>query len=155
MAKGIAMKTNRRMAVKVARYLSYRHSLGYELKSEGRELLDFARYADRIGHQGPLTLALALAWARLPAKADPGYWARRLDTVRGLAKYLLIEDPKTQVPPVRILGPACRRKVPHIYSSEEIAGLLRKAQHLHKPEFQVKNTHYINVLSSKAVGRWS
>jgi integrase len=124
------MKKTASMTVKVAHYLSYRHSLGYELKSEGKTLGDFARYVDRIGHRGPLTLALALEWARLPAKADPSYWARRLDIVRGLAKYLLLKDPKTEVPPVRILGPSGRRKAPHIYSSDEIARLLSKAQRL-------------------------
>lgn len=56
------MKTTDRMTVKVAHYLSYRHSLGYELKAEGQALGDFARYADRIGHRGHLTLALALRW---------------------------------------------------------------------------------------------
>ena len=54
--------------------------------------------------------------------------------MRGLAKHLLIEDPKTEVPPIRILGPACRRKAPHLYSKEEIAKLMGKAQHLSKCE---------------------
>jgi integrase len=124
------MKRTGSMALKVTRYLSYRRSLGYELKSEGKALADFARFVDQLGHRGPLTLTLALEWARLPAKADPGYWARRLDTLRGLAKYLLLEDPNTEVPPLRMLGPAYRRKAPHIYSSKEIVRLLRKAQRL-------------------------
>ena len=113
------MKNADTMANKVARYLSHRHSLGYELKSQGKALNDFARYADTVGHRGPLTLALALEWARLPAQADPGYWARRLDTARGLAKYLVLENPKTEVPPIRMLGPGCRRKTPHIYSPQD------------------------------------
>jgi len=122
------MKKTIRMAVKVARYLSYRRSLGYELKWEGKALADFGRYADQSGHQGPLTLALALKWARLPTKADPSYWARRLTIVRGLAKHLHLEEPRTEVPPVRILGPARRHKAPHIYSAKEIARLMRAAQ---------------------------
>lgn len=59
------------MALKVARYLAYRRSLGYELKWEGKALADFGHYADQSGHQGPLTLALALKWARLAA--TPGH----------------------------------------------------------------------------------
>jgi integrase len=101
--------------------------LGYALKNDERALLNFGRYADKIGHKGPLTLALALEWARLPAQADPGYWSQRLDKVRGLAKYLRIEEPDTEVPPIRMLGPSCRRKAPHIYSNEEITQLLEKA----------------------------
>jgi integrase len=124
------MKKTISMAVKAENYLSYRHSLGYELKWEGNALVDFARYADQCKHQGPLTLALALEWARLPSEADPSYWARRLNIVRGFAKYLQLEDPETEVPPVRILGPTCRRKAPHIYSSKEIAQLMGEAQRL-------------------------
>ena len=81
-----------------------------------------------VGRQrGPPGIQEGREWARLPAKADPAYWSRRLDKVRGLAKYLRIEDPATEVPPIRILGPSRRRKAPHIYSSEEIAQLLEKA----------------------------
>ena len=124
------MKIGASMGVKAANYLSHRRSLGYALEVESSALRDFGRYADRIGHHGPLTLALALQWARLPTKADPTYWARRLGIVRGLAKYLLIEDPETEVPPIRILGPARRRRAPHIYSAEEITQLLAKSQRL-------------------------
>ena len=137
------MKTTDRMTVKVAHYLSYRHSLGYELKTEGQALGDFARYADRIGHRGHLTLALALRWARLPAKADPSYWARRLDTVRGFAKFLQIGDRRTEVPPVRMLGPARRRRAPHIYSPGEIVNLLRKAQSLQGKGFEPLTIHTV------------
>ena len=70
--------------------------------------------------------------------------------MRGLAKHLLIEDPKTEVPPIRILGPACRRKAPHLYSKEEIAKLMGKAQHLPKGEgFQPLTIHtVIGLLAS-------
>jgi integrase len=129
MAESITMKKSICMAVKVASYLSYRRSLGYELKWEGKALADFGHYADHSGHRGPLTLALALKWARLPAEADPSYLAKRLTMVRGLAKYLHLEEPRTEVPPVRILGPATRRKAPHIYSVNEISGVMRAAQH--------------------------
>ena len=122
------MKNTATMVAKVTEYLDHRHALGYALKVEGRQLLDFGRYADRMGHRGPLTLELALKWARLPAEADPAYWARRLSTVRGLAQYLRLQDSKTEVPPVRILGPSCQRKTPHIYSPKEIAQLMTKAQ---------------------------
>jgi integrase len=127
-AESSTMKKPIPMALKVARYLAYRRSLGYELKWEGKALADFGHYADQSGHQGPLTLALALKWARLPTEADPSYWARRLTIVRGLAKYLHLEEPRTEVPPVRILGPARRRKAPHIYSAKEISRLMKAAQ---------------------------
>jgi hypothetical protein len=51
----------------VEEYLDYRRRLGYQLRIEGQMLLEFARYADRSGHCGPLTTELAARWARLPA----------------------------------------------------------------------------------------
>ena len=122
-----------KMLTRVRRYLAHRRSLGYVLRAEGQLLLDFGRYADRISHRGALTLKLALQWSRLPTRADPGYWARRLQAVRCLAKYLVLFEPRTVVPPTRILGRAFIRRVPHIYSSEELAQLLRAARDLSPP----------------------
>lgn len=116
------------MPVKVAEYLAPRRSLGYALKVEGLLLAGFARYTEHLGHRGPLTLELALRWARHPPGAHPTYWARRLGVVRGLAKYLRLQEPRTEVPDTRLLGPVCRRRTPHIYSREEILQLLRNAE---------------------------
>jgi hypothetical protein len=71
-------------------YLAQRRKLGFQLRIEGQQLLLFARWADRIGHRGPLTIDLALRWARLPRKATPLYWARRLEVVRCFARHLAI-----------------------------------------------------------------
>jgi integrase len=108
-------------------YLVYRRKLGFALRIEGRQLLVFARWADGIGHRGPLTIDLALRWARLPLKAAPLYWARRLEVVRCFARYRAILDPRTQVPVERLLGPAHRRTTPHIYSPGQVGQLLSRA----------------------------
>ncbi|WP_429272994.1 tyrosine-type recombinase/integrase [Paraburkholderia sp. EB58] len=42
-------------------YLASRRRLGFDLRCSGRRLLDFARFSDRAGHQGPLT-APSRAW---------------------------------------------------------------------------------------------
>ncbi len=111
-------------------YLAYRRALGFRLQTEGTRLLSFARYADASGHRGPLTTELAIRWACLPRKADRLYWARRLELVRRFAKHLLLADPKTQVPPRHLFGPAYRRNPPHLYSSKEIQHLLHRAGRL-------------------------
>lgn len=130
MARSKTMKGLGKMITQVERYLAYRRSLGYVLREEGRLLLDFARYADRVGHRGALTLVLALRWARLPTGVDPAYWARRLQVLRCLAKYLALFEPKTVIPPHRMLGRAFVRKVPHVYTAGELAQLLRAARRL-------------------------
>jgi integrase len=92
--------------------------------------MQFAAYADRSGHRGPLTTELAVRWARLPQQGSPVYWARRLDLVHGFAKYRAIFDPRTEIPPRGLLGQAYRRRTPHIYSEADIAALLAGARQL-------------------------
>ena len=139
------MKRPVKMVTWVQRYLTHRRSLGYALHEEGRLLLDFGRYADRSGHRGALTLDLALRWARLPTQVDPGYWARRLQVLRCLAKYLALFEPQTVIPPNRILGRAFVRKVPHIYSPQELAQLLRAARKL-RPRGSLRAHTYFTLI---------
>jgi len=120
----------RTMLSRAQAYLAYRRALGYELQNEGVRLLNFARYTDGLGHRGPLTTELAIRWACLPPKADRRYWASRLEIIRRFARHLLLSEPKTQVPPRHLLGPAYRRNPPHLYSSGEIQHLLRRAGQL-------------------------
>lgn len=123
MARGVIMKTSG-MTVLAERYLIHRRSLGYKLETSGPLLMQFAAFADREAPGGPLDTVLALRWARLPRHASPVYWAKRLEIVRCFARYVAVFDPRTQVPPKGILGPAHQRVRPHIYSRQEVAGLL-------------------------------
>jgi integrase len=111
-------------------YLDYRRRLGYQLRIEGQMLLGFARYADRVGHTGPLTTELAVRWARLPVGASPLYQAQRLEVVRCFARHRAIFDPATEIPPERLLGSAHRRTDPYIYSEAELSALLAAARRL-------------------------
>lgn len=112
---------------RVRRYLAHRRSFGYKLRTEGQMLLNFARYAGRIGHSGPLTQQLALRWANLPKTADPLYRARRLEVVRCFAKYQAGLEPQTEIPPRHILGPSHRRKTPHLYAPSQVRLMLIRA----------------------------
>jgi integrase len=117
--------------VKLAQeYLAYRRSLGVELRSAGSVLLQFARYADRSGHRGPVTAQLAIRWAGLPRHASRVHLARRLDIVRCFAKHRAIFDCATQIPPNNVFGPAYRRVTPYIYRSAELSALLAAARNL-------------------------
>lgn len=120
----------RTMLSKVRAYLAHRRSLGFQLKCEGLQLLNFARYADGLAHRGPLTRQLAIDWACVPESADRLYWARRLEIVRTFARHLLMTEPQTQVPPRHWFGPAHRRRCPHLYSSAQVQQLLRRAGQL-------------------------
>jgi len=118
------------MISQVEQYLAFRRRLGFQLSSEGSQLLAFARFVDASGHRGPITLDLALRWARSSERAKPITWAHRLAVLRPFARYRLQFDPATEVPPLHLLGPAHRRQVPHIYTAKEIASLLEAANAL-------------------------
>jgi integrase len=111
-------------------YLAYRKDLGFQLVSTEPLLLQFAEYADRTGHRGPLTMELIVRWVKLPKAASPGYLARRLDVVRGFARHRAVADPRTEIPPPRLLGAAYRRRPPHIYSEAELSALVTAARGL-------------------------
>jgi site-specific recombinase XerD len=106
-------------------YLALRRQLGYALTTSGQTLLSFSRYADSIGHTGPITIDLAARWAKLPQGARPYWWARRLQVVRGFAQHRSLFEPGTEISPADLLGPHFRRSTPHIYSDAEISALLQ------------------------------
>jgi integrase len=114
----------------VEAYLEARRSMGFELEIAGSQLLAFARFADQIGHRGPLTVALAVRWAQSARRATRLTWARRLEVLRPLMKYRAQFDAKTEIVPPRLFGPAHRRLIPHIYTDQEIESLLHAATQL-------------------------
>lgn len=118
------------MEIRVKAYIKLKKDLGYALKVTSRELLRFARFADENKHQGPITISLILRWAQSSKKISQLYRARRVETVRTFARYEATFEPRTQIPPRRILGPAHRRIQPYIYSQKEVTILMEAADKL-------------------------
>ncbi|MHC4934058.1 MAG: tyrosine-type recombinase/integrase [Planctomycetota bacterium] len=118
------------MSERVEAYLAARRALGYALHVEGEELRRFAAFAESRGHQGPITKELALAWAHATRTGSALYRARRLEVVRGLARYCVVFESDTEIPAPRLLGPAHRRVTPHLYTEQEIDQLLAAAASL-------------------------
>ncbi len=106
-------------------YLALRRSLGFSLSDQGRMLLHFARFADRSGHRGPLTVDLAVRWSESCAASSPARAARRLSVVRGFARHRAAFDAATEIPTAGAFGRGYVRRPPYIYSDEEIAALVR------------------------------
>jgi len=117
------------MIATAEQYLAFRRKLGFALHIEGEQLLRFARYAEKIGHKGPLTVELALRWAKLSHCSTLNH-ARRLDIVRRFARYVKQSVPQTEIPPEGVLGPSYRRIPPHIYSEEELSALMAACRRL-------------------------
>lgn len=124
------MKARPTMTARAEAYLIARRALGVALRIEGQQLLRFARFADSENPRRPLTEATALAWARSSSRATRVGQARRLEVVRPFARWLLAQEPDTEVPGTGLLGPGHRRKPPHPFNDTEIHDLLTAATQL-------------------------
>ena len=79
--------------VRVEAYLAYRRRYGFKLTIDETRLRSFARFADAIRSEEHLTLVLSTAWARASMHQSPLTWARRIEVLRGFARFCLREDP--------------------------------------------------------------
>jgi integrase len=113
-------------------YLQIRCSLGFKLESDGRMLEDFIGFLEQAGATR-VTTELALRWAKLPQRARPYHWRKRLGVVRLFAQYLVTIDPQTEVPSKDLLPATRQRPAPYIYTPAEIATLMRAARALRPP----------------------
>lgn len=107
-------------------YIAVRRRLGFRLRIPAGSLGNFVAFLETEG-ASYITTELALRWATQPAKAQPSTWTWRLSMIRQFAKWHRTIEPRTEVPPERILCHRYERKKPHIYSDEEIHQLLRQA----------------------------
>ncbi len=134
------------LASRIEEYLAMRRGLGYQMQTQGSLLGAFARFADEVGHRGPVTIDLGVRWAQATRSTDPSQPTRRLEVVRGLAKHLAALEPGTEIPPRGLLGHATRRKPPHIYSDAEVSVLLRGARTL-RPRQGLRSHTYVAFFS--------
>ena len=130
----------------VDEYLTVRRGLGFDLETPEWQLRNFASYADRIGHSGPLTIELAVEWAQSSRSSNPAQAVRRLAAVRQFARHRALFDPATEVPPVGLLGRISRRPPPHIYTDAEVAALLQQASRL-LPQQGLRPATYVAYFS--------
>jgi integrase len=106
------------------RYLTSRRALGFKLEDCGRCLSDLVGFLDEKGELS-VRSETAIAWAS--TAGTDGQVARRLECVRGFARYLSSFDPTTEAPPHRF-GPSLPiRRAPHIYAEGEVEALMSAA----------------------------
>jgi len=115
------------------RYLEVRRALGYKLLAEGRMLRQFTACLEENGHDHITTVA-ALAWATAPRDGAACWHASRLSAVRAFARFAAGSDPRTEIPPARLLaGAGTHRLIPRIFTEEEIQALITAAHALASP----------------------
>lgn len=113
----------------VDEYLALRRSLGFKFLYHEYMLHDFVSYLEKQGLPY-ITIREALHWAKLPTKAHPRQWANRLSKVRGFARHWSATDPRTEIPPLGLIPYRYDRRVPYIYTEDQIAQLVRAAKRL-------------------------
>lgn len=106
-------------------YLALRRSLGHDLRDSGRLLPRFVAYLYERG-ESVVTIENALAWSQESA-GPPGTTtrSRRMSAVRGFARFMAAQDPRTQVPPLGLIPFSAKWKPPYVYAPAEIEGLMR------------------------------
>jgi integrase len=119
-----AMKTLRES---LKDYIDLRHGLGFKMYGETRLLPRFVRFLEE--HQAPhITARLAVEWAQSPSvPVRPAARSRRLQIVRGFARYRSATDILTEVPPPGLLPYRSARAKPYLYTDEEVRRLLDAA----------------------------
>ena len=110
-------------------YLRLRRALGHQLAWDGRLLTAFTRDLD---HRGitRLTTADALAWSAGSTTGAAGSVAHRLTLIRGFARYLAAFDATTEIPPKELCPSKIVRRVPYVFTAEQIAALITAAARL-------------------------
>lgn len=122
------MKMNLAQAVEL--YLETRRRFGFALVQAGTQLRTLVRYAQAVGHTGPLTGSLILDWAQQPQHCAPSYHALRLAIGRRFAQFWLAYEPRTEIAPAGRFGSLQRRRAVHLYTPEEVGALVEAASEL-------------------------
>lgn len=128
----------------VSRYIELRRCLGFKVRLTECLLRRYAEFAEARGDAFVLART-ALDWA---AEAPSAPQRReRLNVVRRFARHMHAEDQRHEVPPARAFGkPPPLRRIPHIYTPEEIQRLLGAAARL-TPNGSIRPMTYVTLLS--------
>lgn len=106
-------------------YLGLRRALGHKLAEHERQLTRFVAQLDDTGASF-VAMADAVAFV-LDPQLDPmsSNPAKRLMAVRGFTRYLSATDPRNEVPPAGLVSYRTRPRVPHVFSDQDVAAVVR------------------------------
>jgi integrase len=110
-------------------YLRLRRGLGFKLHHAGLLLPRFVDFMEE-RQADHITTSLALEWAQQPGSVKASAWARRLEHVRGFARYRSATDALTEVPPPGLLPQRSCRARPYLYTLQDLQRLLSAALEL-------------------------
>ena len=127
-------------------YLRLRRGLGHKLAEHERQLRRFVARMEDTGASF-VTMADALAFVLDPdldpASSNP---AKRLMALRGFTRYLSAIDPRNEVPPAGLVSYRPRGRVPHLFSDEDVAAVVRALRDLTPSAFRAETLGSVTVL---------
>jgi integrase len=128
----------------IDRYICQRRLLGFAFRVPAYVLRQFGRFAHARGDTA-LRTQTVIEWASDAPSAPQR--REHLHVVRRFALHMQAEDERYEVPPTAVFGnPQRRRRMPHIYTPDEVDALLRAAGQL-TPAHSIRPVTYVALLS--------
>lgn len=109
-------------------YLALRRAAGFKLEGAEFRLRGFVRFAEERG-DCHVRVETAVAWAS--TSSSPHARSVRLQELALFARHLRAEDARHEVPPPQVFVFTRHKRLPYIYSEEEVHRLLQAAGKLH------------------------
>lgn len=127
-------------------YLGLRRALGHKLAEHERQLTRFVAILDDAGADF-VTMADAVAFVTDPeldpASSNP---AKRLMALRGFTRYLSAIDPRNEVPPAGMVSYRACRRVPYLFTDDDVAAVVHAARALTPSAFRAETLAVVIVL---------
>jgi integrase/recombinase XerD len=137
------------MMASVETYLAVRRAVGFTLSNTEYLLQSFADFAaDR--KETHIRTATAIDWASQAKSVAQRH--TRHQTICRFAQYLRVEDLQHDLPPANHFGYRKTRRVPHIYSRDEINGLVLAATRLPSSDLLLPRTYAALISLLAATG---
>jgi len=137
------------MMASVETYLAVRRAVGFTLSNTEYLLRSFADFATDL-KETHIRTATAIDWASQAKSVAQRH--TRHQTICRFAQYLRIEDSRHELPPANHFGYRKTRRVPHIYSREEIDGLVLAATRLPSSDLLLPKTYAALISLLAATG---
>jgi integrase len=137
------------MMASVETYLAVRRAVGFTLSNTEYLLRSFADFAADL-KETHIRSATAIDWASQAKSVAQRH--TRHQTICRFAQYLRIEDSRHELPPANHFGYRKTRRVPHIYSRDEIDGLVLAATRLPSSDLLLPKTYAALISLLAATG---
>src|ERR1700730_7505953 len=135
------------MIAAVETYLAVRRAAGFTLSNTEYLLRSFAGFAT---DQKQTHILTATAWASQARSVEQRH--TRYQTICRFAEYLRVEDSRHELPPANHFGYRKTRRIPRIYSRDEIAGLVLAATRLSSTDALLPKTYAALISLLAATG---